>query len=253
MAIGFASHPELRQPWAAGIILSAICLVLQHVLFALRPALSHVDQKIIMQLSAARLVLSFLQYVFNTSTHGTFVMERPFNWGAVLSLSHYFEAVVVCWMCFYYKSLRQQCHSKIPLQKWNFTVLSVVIWSATIPVGVFYFFFFTYMKYIFLYEMIFDGIKASVMVAISVTFILNCIYLFFCGATYKSNYLMVGKCFFLILVFLMAAEFFIKANYTSKVSEIVIFVFYLVDSFHVLAYTVLFVIPVEAPSGVVTP
>lgn len=116
--------------WLTGIALSTLCLILQLVLFKIRPQLRKMDQKILTQLTVARLLNSILEYLMTCGVFNLYTRDVTF------ALYLQTDIVLVCWMFVYTKNLYDKVVLVFALQKWNFVILSVLIWILTIPLGV---------------------------------------------------------------------------------------------------------------------
>lgn len=117
--------------WITGIILSSLCLVLQIVLFVIRPRIRKMDQKVLTQLTVARLMNTILEFLVGNYLFNIYTLD------VIFALYMQTDVVLICWMFVYTKNLYEKVVLVFVLQKWNFILLSVLIWTVvSIPLGV---------------------------------------------------------------------------------------------------------------------
>lgn len=117
----------------SGIIFSAICLIIQTVLFILRPKIRQMDQKVLMQLAVTRLIHSMVACCYRFDNAMGIVVA-----GALYDL---IDTSLRWWMCVYTKNLYEKMVKVFETEKWSFLKLSLVIWFSTIAINIVIFIF----------------------------------------------------------------------------------------------------------------
>lgn len=125
-----ASNPAVLYIWIIGLAISTICLLLQLVLFKIRPKIRKMDQKILTQLTVARLLNSVFELLMSHNLMNEYTLDLTF------ALYIQTDAAMICWMFVYTKSLYDKVVLVFALQKLNFILMSALIWILTIPIGV---------------------------------------------------------------------------------------------------------------------
>lgn len=116
--------------WLIGTALSVQCLLIQFFLYAVLPSSRKLDQKILTQLTLARLANVILEYfVMNGSSTDTKIRD------ALFALYFQTDAALVCWMFVFTKNLYDKVILVFALKKISFVLVSVSIWLLTLPVG----------------------------------------------------------------------------------------------------------------------
>ncbi|PZC82210.1 hypothetical protein B5X24_HaOG211018 [Helicoverpa armigera] len=113
--------------WSIGIGLSVQCLILQLALFVRLPRVRKMDQKILTQLTAARLINNIMEFLIANLLLNQYTLDVTY------ALYMQTDLAMVCWMFVYTRHLYDKVVLVFTLQKWNFIVLSVLIWTLTIP------------------------------------------------------------------------------------------------------------------------
>lgn len=116
--------------WLIGIAISTSCLILQIVLVIIRPKLRKLDQKILIQLTVARLLNSIMELLMTYQYFDDYTKDPTF------ALYLQTDAVLVSWMFVFTKNLYDKVVVVFVTYKCNFLLLSVLIWTLTIPVGI---------------------------------------------------------------------------------------------------------------------
>lgn len=125
---------EIKNPlevtclWIIGLVISALCVVLQFVLYVIRPEIRKLDQKILTQLTIARLSNTLFEYLLVN------LYSSLDTSGLIFACYQYTDTVLVCWMFVYAKNIYNKLVSVFVLE-WNFIKQSLVIWICAIPVG----------------------------------------------------------------------------------------------------------------------
>lgn len=123
--------PPWNYIWFLGSILSALCLIMQIVLYIKRPTLRKSDPMMLTQLTVARLINSVLELLITRSLINLYTRDLMF------AMFIQTDAASVCWTVVYTTKLYEEFVQVFVNKKCNFCVLSVLIWTViTIPLGV---------------------------------------------------------------------------------------------------------------------
>ncbi|PZC82211.1 hypothetical protein B5X24_HaOG211019 [Helicoverpa armigera] len=116
--------------WIVGLGLSVQCLIIQVLLFVGLPRVRKMDQKILTQLTAARLINNIMEFLISNMIMNEYTLDVTF------ALYLQTDLVMICWMFVYTRHLYEKVVLVFTLHKWNFILLSVLIWTIMIPSGV---------------------------------------------------------------------------------------------------------------------
>lgn len=116
--------------WFTGMGLSLLCVFIQVYIYIVFPSSRKLDQKLLTQLTAARLANTILEYV---------AMQIPYHpifTNISLALYTQSDAALICWMFVFTKNLYDKVVLVFPMQNTNFVIVSVAVWILTLPIGV---------------------------------------------------------------------------------------------------------------------
>lgn len=116
--------------WLIGFSVSAAGLIFQTFIYFLIPCSRKLDQKILTQLTIARLLNIALEYVVTCVT----LTDSTLN-DIIFGLYVQTDAALVLWMFAFSKNLYDGIMN-VFTPKSSFTLISVIIWCATIPIGI---------------------------------------------------------------------------------------------------------------------
>lgn len=121
----------MKIVWFTGFGVSLQCLVIQLFLYAVLPSSRKLDQKILTQLTIARLGNIIFEYlVLVGHTYDPNVRD------AIFALYMQTDAALICWMFVFTKNLYEKVILVFSLKKISFALVSVSIWLLTLPVGI---------------------------------------------------------------------------------------------------------------------
>lgn len=122
---------EITIFWLIGITITAICLILQLVLFSLIPSCRKLDLKILTQITIARLINTAFEFIIMKDlVYSTWTL-----FASNLLYSHS-DCALVCWMFLFSKNLYDKVVQVFTTKKMTFALKSVIVWLITLPVGV---------------------------------------------------------------------------------------------------------------------
>lgn len=115
--------------WYTGMCLAITCLFVQAFLYIMLPSSRKLDQKILTQLTIARLLSIVFEY------GSMYESDDKIQTSAIILMYFHSDAALVCWMSVFTKHL----YEKIVIvfaKKNNFTCVSVTVWLSTLPIGI---------------------------------------------------------------------------------------------------------------------
>lgn len=121
--------------WFTGISLSVVCIITQLSLFYYRKEVRKIDQKILTQLSVARLMNTIVEYLSADTEH---VANNSPVKTTLITFYVQSDAALICWMFIYTKNIYDKVVQVFFLEKWSSLRLSLVIWFGSLPVGLLY-------------------------------------------------------------------------------------------------------------------
>uniref|UniRef100_A0A2H1WAB5 SFRICE_023168 n=1 Tax=Spodoptera frugiperda TaxID=7108 RepID=A0A2H1WAB5_SPOFR len=127
--LSFESTPELCIR-IVGIAISSLCLILQLVLYKIRPKIRKLDQKILTQLTVARLINSIMEMLMTDQYFNDYTKDLVF------ALYFHTDAALISWMFVFTKNLYEKVVLVFVLKKISFLILSLLVWIIVIPIGV---------------------------------------------------------------------------------------------------------------------
>lgn len=127
--LSFESTPELCIR-IVGIAISSLCLILQLVLYKIRPKIRKLDQKILTQLTVARLINSIMELLMTDQYFNDYTKDLVF------ALYFHTDAALISWMFVFTKNLYEKVVLVFVLKKISFLILSLLVWIIVIPIGV---------------------------------------------------------------------------------------------------------------------
>uniref|UniRef100_A0A2H1VJM4 SFRICE_033466 n=1 Tax=Spodoptera frugiperda TaxID=7108 RepID=A0A2H1VJM4_SPOFR len=113
-----------------GIAFSSLCLILQLVLYKIRPKIRKLDQKILTQLTVARLIHSMMELLI------TYKYFDDYTRHLVFALHLQTDAVLISWMFVFTKNLYEKVVLVFVIKNIRFLKLSLLVWFLAVPVGV---------------------------------------------------------------------------------------------------------------------
>lgn len=224
--------------WISGIVLSTICLILQLVLFKILPRIRKIDQKILTQLTVARLLNTLLEFIMSHMLFNLYTRD------IIFALYLQTDAVLVCWMFIYTKNLYDKVVLVFALQKWNFVHLSLLIWLLTIPIGVLCPVFLI-LEYFTEYYKVYAWLK-FIILTVNVLFFCKIFYVIITRSK-KSNRNFTDIIKTCVISFILVCITSIQVFVTDilsylEASDNVTDPFCIINSFQVLAVTIIFLI-----------
>lgn len=115
--------------WYTGMGFSITCLFIQVFLYIVLPSSRKLDQKILTQLTIARLLSIVFEY------GSIYESDNKMQTSVVILLYFHSDATVVCWMSVFTKRLYQKLVT-VFAEETNFTCVSITVWLGTLPIGV---------------------------------------------------------------------------------------------------------------------
>lgn len=113
-----------------GIAISSLCLILQLVLYIIRPKIRKLDQRILTQLTVARLINSIMELMMTYRYFNDYTKDPGF------ALYFQTDAALVSWMFVFTKNLYEKVVLVFVLKKISFLKLSLLVWFLAMPIGV---------------------------------------------------------------------------------------------------------------------
>ncbi|KAF9823397.1 hypothetical protein SFRURICE_006610 [Spodoptera frugiperda] len=113
-----------------GIAISSLCLILQLVLYIIRPKIRKLDQKILTQLTVARLINSIMELLM------TYQYFNDYTKDLVFALYFHTDAALISWMFVFTNNLYEKVVLVFVIKKISFLILSLLVWIIAVPIGV---------------------------------------------------------------------------------------------------------------------
>ena len=225
--------------WITGIILSSLCLMLQVILFITKPKIRKIDQKMLTQLTVARLMNTILEMMLINFIFNKYTKDLTF------ALYTQTDAVLICWMFVYTKNLYEKLVLVFVLRKWNFTVLSLMIWILTIPVGLLCTLFLSlFVEYFGVFYKVYAWIK-FITLTFNVLFFVRIFYVIVTSRHSERNFSEIIKTCVIsfLLVCITSLQVFINDSLSYlDVSKSFRNALCIINSYQVLAVTIIFLI-----------
>lgn len=116
--------------WLIGFSVSVLCVLIQLFLYVILASSRKLDQKILTQLTVARLGNVIVEYFVMGGTS-----DDPKIRDTVFALYIQTDAALIFWMFVFTKNLYDKVVLVFSLKKISFVLVSVSIWLLTLPIG----------------------------------------------------------------------------------------------------------------------
>ncbi|XP_063364106.1 uncharacterized protein LOC134652844 [Cydia amplana] len=232
-----------KTPWLLGIAVSTACLILQLLVLILIPNARKYDEKVLVQLTIARIVNTACEFQISYEN-----LEPGLLNDVVYGLYFQSDFALVSWMFIFTKNLYDKVVLVFVYEKIRLRIVSCLVWFLTLPVGVLCPVLLTYYKqYWNIFYKSYSQVKFFMLLLNALIFIE--IFHVACkigvDRTKNVKHLVKTSVIAFILVCITSAQVLITdllSYYFIVGHEDIIFTFCVVNSFQTFAITIIFII-----------
>ncbi|XP_063624664.1 uncharacterized protein LOC134796397 [Cydia splendana] len=231
-----------KTPWLLGIAVSAVCLILQLLVLILIPNARKYDEKVLVQLTIARIVNTVCEFLISFEN-----LEQGLFNDVVYGLYFQSDFALVSWMFIFTKNLYDKVVLVFVYEKIRLRIVSCLVWFLTLPVGVLCPVLLTYYKeYWNIFYKSYSQVKFFMLLLNALIFVE--IFHVACkigvDRTKNVKHLVKTSVIAFILVCITSAQVLITdlLSYFIVGHEDIIYTFCVVNSFQTFAITIIFII-----------
>jgi hypothetical protein len=229
--------------WLSGLAVSCVCFLLQIILFILLKSCRKTDEKILAQMTFARIMVTVTEYCIVYHN----VVRTIFWKDLVYTVYFYVDFCLVVWMFVFSKNLYDKIVVVFSGKKLNLIVVSIFVWTFSLPFGLITIYLLKklYIKQFLLYFKVYACIK-FIIVTLNAIIYFRIFYIAFKrGAEKKRNFSETFKTVYVafLLVLTTCLQVFVTDVLSLfNINAVSVKIFCVINSFHVVLITIIFII-----------